>query len=75
MKASPKLKEKGDVFNRIFINRDAHPVYQKENSRLRKRLSDIKRIENEKGVDCDAKIVKGKLIWNQNVIDQNMFFH
>ena len=75
MKASPKLKEKGDVLSKIFINRDAHPVYQKENGRLRKRLSDIKRTENEKGNDCDAKIVKGKLIWNQNVIDQNMFFH
>ena len=75
MKVSPKLKEKGDVLSKIFINRDAHPVYQKENGRLRKRLSDIKRTENEKGNECDAKIVKGKLIWNQNVIDQNMFFH
>ena len=75
MKASPTLKEKGDVLSKIYINRDVHPVYQKENGRLRKRLSDIKRTENEKGNECDAKIVKGKLIWNENVIDQNMFFH
>ena len=49
MKASPILKDKGDDLSKIFINRDTHPVYQKENRRLRNRLADIKRIEREKG--------------------------
>ena len=75
IKASPKLKDTGNDLSKIFINRDSHPVYQKENGRLRKRLSDIKRTEREKGNECDAKIVKGKLIWNGSTIDQNLFFH
>ena len=75
VKSAPKLKEKGDLLSKIYINRDTHPVYQKENARLRKRLSEIKRSEKDKGVECDAKIVKGKLVWNNNIVDTNLFFH
>ena len=75
VKSAPKLKEKGDPFSKIYINRDTHPVYQKENARLRQQLSKIKRSERDKGNECDAKIVKGKLVWNNNVIDKNLFFH
>ena len=75
VKSAPKLKEKGEPLSRIYINRDTHPVYQKENARLRQQLSKIKQSEREKGNECDAKIVKGKLVWNNNVIDKNLFFH
>ena len=75
VKSSPKLKEKGGQLLKIFINRDSHPVYQKENARLRHRLAKIRQNEREKDNECDAKIVKGKLVWNDKIIDQNLFFH
>ena len=75
VKAAPKLKEKGGDLMKIFINRDTHPVYQKESARLRQRLSKIKQSERELNNECDAKIIKGKLVWNGDVVDKNLFFH
>ena len=75
IKSAPKLKQKGEVFSKIYLNRDSHPVYRKESARIRQRLYRIKQTERHKGNECDAKIVNGKLIWNNDVIDQNLFFH
>lgn len=75
IKSAPKLKQKGEVFSKIYLNRDTHPVYRKESARMRQRLYRIKQTERQKGNECDAKIIKGKLIWNNDIIDQNLFFH
>ena len=75
VKSSPKLKEKGGQLLKIFINRDSHPVYQKENARLRYWLAKIRQKEEEKDNECDAKIAKGKLVWKDKFIDQNLLFY
>ena len=38
-----KLKALGDPFDKVYINRDTHPVYQKENQLLRKKFNDLKK--------------------------------
>ena len=45
VKSSPNLKNLPDqaVFKKVFVNRDSHPVYTKENQRLRKRMNEIRK--------------------------------
>ena len=42
MKNSFKLKDCEEPFSKVFINRDNHPVYQKEHMRLRKKFRELK---------------------------------
>ena len=74
VKSAPSLKETDGMLSSVFINRDSHPVYQKEHHRLRKKLAEVKRNEQLRGnINSDAKIVKGELIVNGTVVDRNIF--
>ena len=65
-----KLKDLPEPWNKIFINRDYHPVYQKEHNRLRKKFNEIRR--NASNTD-DIKLIKGELFVNKTVVDRNIF--
>ena len=53
------------------MKKDVHPVYSKETSRIYKKMKELK----EKNPDKDVKILDGKLMVDDKVIDKNLFFH
>ena len=75
MKQAPKLKDFPEPWKRIFINRDHHPVYQKEHQRLRKKFNDLKKEPQHQQNPGAVKLVKGTLSVNDVVIDKNMFLN
>ena len=60
-----------DPWKYIYIKKDLHPVYLKENKRIYKKLYDMK--ENPDNADKEIKVVKGKLLVDGNIIDKNTF--
>ena len=71
VKATPKLKDLPDPWNKVYLNRDTHPVYQKEHKRLRKKFNELKSVGNPESV----KLVKGVLTVNDNIVDKNIFLN
>jgi chaperonin cofactor prefoldin len=70
IKNAHNLKNLNEPWNKIFINRDNHPVYQKEHHRLRKKFNELKRnLSNAE----DVKLLKGELIVDGVVVDRNLF--
>ena len=56
------------------INRDKHSVYRSENSRLRKKMNDLrKKPEFQDNPRERVKIVKGELLVDGTVVDKNTF--
>ena len=71
IKNAPKLKDVDEALRKIYINRDTHPVYQREYQRLRKKFNDLKNgDEYEPGA---VKLVKGVLTINDEIVDRNIF--
>ena len=73
-----KLKDLGEPWSRVYLNHDKHPVYRRENGRLRKKMNDYrKKQEFQDNPRERVKIVKGELVVDGNVIDRNTFssFH
>ena len=67
-----KLKTFTDLWKYIYIKKDLHPVYLKENKRIYKKLYDMK--QNPDNADKEIKVVKGKLLVDGNIVDKNTFF-
>ena len=70
---SKKLKLLHQPWKSVYINRDSHPVYLKENQRIRKRMKDLK---SQPGFEHETNRVK----LNDNIIcvdgtevDRNLF--
>ena len=74
IKNSHNLKELAPPLNKVFINRDTHPVYLKEHQRLRKRFNDEKKRHLDKGADY-VKLTKGTLYINGEEVDKNIFLN
>ena len=73
VKQAQKLKQCGELWKKVFLNRDSHPVYAKENQRLRKKMNEMKRqpgFEHETG---RVKIVRGHLQVDGISVDKNLF--
>ena len=71
IKNAPKLKNLGEPINKIYINRDTHPVYQKEHQRLRMKFNELKRRQD---IDPESvKLLKGVLMVNDITVDRNVF--
>ena len=66
------LKDLEEPWKKIFINRDTHPVYNKEHQRLRKKFNEMKKRPDLK-TPGSVTLKKGKLIVNGVTIDQNIF--
>ena len=72
-KESSKVKNLNHPWRKIYINRDAHPVYLKENQRLRKKMKDWKSKEGYEHSTGRVKIINGLLQIDGQTIDKNLF--
>ena len=71
---SKDLKDLGEPWNKVFLNRDEHPVYRSENNRLRRKMNEYrKKPEFQDNPKEHVKIVKGELTVDGNVVDRNTF--
>ena len=66
------LKDLPVPWCKIYINKDLHPVYSRQNKRLRDKMSELKSKPQNK--EKNIKIVKGKLMMDDEVVDKNPFF-
>ena len=64
------LKTKHEPWKKVYVKKDVHMVYAKENQRLHNKRKDLK----EKNPDKDVRIVDGKLLVDDQTVDKNMFF-
>ena len=65
------LKTLEEPLKQIFIKKDLHPVYQKENERLYKKMVDLKKDAANEGKEI--KITNGKLLIDSVEVDKNTF--
>ena len=71
---SSKLKDLGEPWKKVYLNRDKHSVYRYENNRLRKKMNDYrKKPEFQENAKERVKITKGELKVDGNIIDRNTF--
>ena len=71
LKNSKKFKTSNNPWNKVFIKKDLHPLYLKENKRIYKKLYDLKQLPEN--VNEEIKVVIGKLFMDGNIIDKNTF--
>ena len=71
LEKAPQLKHSREPWKKVYVKKDVHPVYSKETSRIYKKMKELK----EKNPDKDVKILDGKLMVDDKVIDKNLFFH
>lgn len=64
------LNTKNETWKKVYVKKDVHLVYARENQRIYNKRKDLK----EKNPDKDIKIVDGKLLVDEQVVDRNMFF-
>ena len=72
LKNAIKMKDAPPPWNKVYIKKDQHPVYLGENNRLRKKVNDLKKkpgYENK-----EIKLVNGKVLVDNQVVDKNLFF-
>ena len=72
LKNAAKLKTLSEVWSKIYIKKDMHPVYIKENRRLYKKMMELK--EKPDYENKEVKIMKGKLLVDGIMVDKNTFF-
>ena len=70
LEKSSTLKQKAAPWNKVYVKKDLHPVYTRENQRLYKKMKDL-RTQNP---DKEIKIVKGVLTVDGKKEDSNLFF-
>ena len=61
-----------DSVSSVYLKKDLHPVLVHENNRLRRKMKDLKKLESNNGKEI--KLLKGKLLIDNSVVDQNMLF-
>ena len=72
LKNTAKMKDAPEPWNKVFVKKDQHPVYAAENNRLRKRAADLRKVQGNE--NKDIKVQNGKVLVDNNIVDQNMFF-
>ena len=70
---SKKIKGLSEQWKIIYINKDTHPVYLKENQRLRKKMRNLKKTPGYHHETGRVKIVKGMLQVDGRTVDRNLF--
>ena len=68
---APSLKEKNELWKKVYVKKDVHPVYSKETSRLYRKKKTLK----EQNPNKEIKIQDGKLLVDGRTVDKNLFFH
>ena len=71
LEKAPSLKGKNELWKKIYVKKDVHPVYSKETSRIYRKMKTLKEQNPEK----EVKIQDGKLLVNGRMVDKNLFFH
>ena len=72
MKNSKKLKDAEEIWKKVYIRKDEHPVYLAEKNRLRRKMMELKRMEENNTKEIVIK--DGKLMIDATVVDKNTFF-
>ena len=67
-----ELKNAGDIWSKVYLKRDQHPIIIQENKRLWKKKKELEKLEENK--DKLVKLEKGKLSIDGLVVDKNLFF-
>ena len=70
---SKKVKLLPDPWKRVYINKDVHPVYLKENQRIRRRMQDLKKVPGYEHESDRVKLENGLLTVDGATVDQNLF--
>ena len=70
---SNKIKLLDAPWKLVYINKDSHPVYLKENQRLRNKMRDIKKQQGFEHNTGRVKITKGLLQVDGITVDHNLF--
>ena len=73
VKDSNKLKTAPEMWKKVYVKKDQHPVYLAENNRLRKKMETMRKDPNNAGKNVVIK--DGKLTIDGNEVDHNLFFH
>ena len=71
---SSKLKSQPEPWSKIYIKKDLHPVYSKENQRIRKKRYDLQTQFISNNEQRKVEIVKGQLQVDGVTVDRNLFF-
>ena len=58
--------------NSVYLKKDLHPVLVHENNRLRRKMKELQKLDSNGGKEI--KLLKGKLLVDNSVVDQNMLF-
>ena len=72
LKNAKKLKDAPQVWSKVYLKKDQHPVYIAENNRLRKKMYDLKKTPGYESKN--VKLVNGKLYVGEDIVDRNTFF-
>ena len=72
VKNAKKLKEAPEIWSKVYVKKDQHPVYVGENNRLRTKMKKIKQMPEN--VDKTVIIKDGKLTVDGTIVDENLFF-
>ena len=73
-KESKKVKLLPAPWKLVYINKDVHPVYMKENKRIRKKMQELKKVPGYEHESGRVKLENGMLTVDDAVVDQNLFF-
>ena len=65
------LRINPEPWRNIYIKKDLHPVYRKENQRIQKKIRELKQNDT---ANSEIKISDGALTVNGEVVDHNSFF-
>ena len=72
-KETRKIKLLPTPWKYVDINKDVHPVYLKENQRIRKKMQELKKIPGFEHESGRVKIENGLLTVDGSTVDQNLF--
>ena len=67
-------KLKSSDWKNIYLKKDLHPVYSRENSRIRRKRNDLIKQYADQEEEHDIRIMKGELQVDGITIDRNLFF-
>ena len=72
-KETKKVKLLPAPWKYVYINKDVHPVYLKENQRIRKKMQELKKVPGFEHDSGRVKLENGLLTVDGTTVDQNLF--
>ena len=72
-KETKKVKLLPTPWKYVYINKDVHPVYLKENQRIRKKMQELKKVPGFEHESGRVKLENGLLTVDGPAVDQNLF--